>query len=155
MPTIVPVTGDPTAAQSLFHEYGEWLRATQSCGANYPVLDGEIGSMPAAYTTRNGEVLFALVDGQPAACIAYRALPDTPTECEIKRLFVRPAFQGRGLARALVAEAIARASARHYTRAILDTDTSTMPAAHALYLSLGFSEYRPRRGSLADLELNL
>ncbi len=36
---------------------------------------------------------------------------------------------------------------------VLDTDTSTMPSAHALYVSLGFREYRPRRGALADLEL--
>jgi putative acetyltransferase len=155
MPTIVPVTGDPAAAQSLFREYGEWLRDTQSCGTNYPILDAEIASMPAAYTTRNGEVLLAHIDDQAAACIAYRALPDTPTECEIKRLYVRPAFQGRGLARALVAEAISRACARHYTRAILDTDTSTMPAAHALYLSLGFRECAPRDGALAFLDLNL
>jgi GNAT superfamily N-acetyltransferase len=156
MPTIVPVTaGDPAAAQSLFREYGQWLRTTKSCGTNYPILDDEIASMPASYTTRNGEVLLALIDGQPAACIAYRALPDTPAECEIKRLFVRPPFEHRGLARALVAEALARARARHFTRAILDTDTGTMPAAHALYLSLGFREYAPRQGSLAYLDLAL
>ena len=153
MPEIIPVTADPTAAQSLLREYGQWLRATQTCGANYPILDAEIASMPAAYTTRNGEVLLAMVDDQPAACIAYRALPDIPTECEIKRLYVRPAFQGQGLARALVTEALTRARARHFTRVILDTDTSTMPAAHALYLSLGFREYAPRQGFLAYLDL--
>ena len=153
MPTIISVASDPTAAQSLFREYDQWLRATRSCGANFPVLDAEIASMPTAYTGRNGEVLLAHIDDQPAACIAYRALTHTPTECEIKRLYVRPAFQGRGIARTLVAEALARASTRYYTRAILDTDTSTMPGAHALYLSLGFREYAPRQGSLAYLDL--
>jgi putative acetyltransferase len=157
MPVIAPVAEDSAilAAQVLLREYGRWLRATQSCGTNYPVLDTEIACMPATYTNRNGEVLLALLDGQPAACIAYRALPDTPTECEIKRLYVRPAFQGRGLARALVAEALTRAGTRHFTRAILDTDTSTMPAAHALYLSLGFREYSRRDGALAFLDRNL
>jgi putative acetyltransferase len=157
MPVIAPVADDFAiiVAQSLFHEYGQWLRDTQSCGTNYPNLDAEIASMPAAYTSRNGEVLLALMDGQPTACIAYRAQPGTPAECEIKRLYVRPAFQGRGLARALIAEALTRAAARHFTRAILDTDTSTMPAAHALYLSLSFREYAPRQGSVAYLDLRL
>jgi hypothetical protein len=35
---------------------------------------------------------------------------------------------------------------------ILDTDTSTMPAAHALYLKLGFREYRPVDGNLTFLD---
>jgi putative acetyltransferase len=142
------------AAQSLFREYEAFLRATQSCGTNYPVLDTEIATMPAAYADRNGEVLLAYADEQPAACIAYRAINE-PATCEIKRIFVRPEFRGQGLARLLFAEAIARATARCFTRVILDTDTGTMPAALKLYLDFGFREYAPRNGALAFLDLTL
>jgi GNAT superfamily N-acetyltransferase len=136
------------AARAMFGEYENWLRTTKSCGSNYPVLDDEIISMPAAYADRAGEVLLALINNEPAACIAWRSTAE-PGSFEIKRLFVRPAFRGQGLARMLILEAMRRIGP---CRIVLDTDTSTMPGAHALYLSLGFREYRPRRGSLADLE---
>jgi GNAT superfamily N-acetyltransferase len=137
------------AAQAMFGEYENWLRTTKSCGAHSPILDDEIASLPAAYSGRGGQVLLAVIDEEPAACIAWRSV-EIAGSFEIKRLYVRPAFRGRGLARAMVVEAIRRIGPH---RIVLDTDTGTMPAAHALYLSLGFREYRPRRGSLADLEL--
>jgi len=93
--------------------------------------------------------------GSPPPASPTAPSPTPPPNARSKRLYVRPAFQGRGLARALVAEALTHAAARHFTRAILDTDTSTMPAAHALYLNLGFQEYAPRQGSLTYLDLRL
>jgi len=151
MLNIAPVADEASgrAAQSLFREYADWLRATKSCGANYPALEEEIASLPAAYAERGGDVLLAVIDEQPAACIAWRPAGDAES-FEIKRLYVRPAFRGQGLARTLILEAI-RGIGPH--RIVLDTDTGTMPRAHALYRSLGFREYKPRRGLLADLEL--
>jgi GNAT superfamily N-acetyltransferase len=145
-------------ARELFRLYYEFLQSTQSCGSHLPKLDDEIAALPTAYTTQNGEVLLAFVKDIPAACIAYRAVvpgnQDDPQTCDIKRLFVHPSFRGHGLSRILVAEVLTRARARNYTRAILDTDTTTMPAAHALYLALGFREYR-REDNLTYLELPL
>ena len=145
-------------ARELFRLYYEFLQSTQSCGSHPPKLDDEIATLPTAYTTQNGEVLLALVENIAAACMAYRAVvpgnQDDPQTCDIKRLFVHPNFRGHGLSRILVAEVITRAKARNFTRAILDTDTKTMPAAHALYLALGFREYR-REDNLAYLELAL
>jgi GNAT superfamily N-acetyltransferase len=141
-------------ARDLFCLYYEFLVSTQSCGAHLPKLDDEIATLPTAYTSQNGEVMLAFVDDKPAACIAYRATPDDPATADIKRLFVHPDFRGHSLSRALVAEAMTRARARNYTRAILDTDTTTMQAAHALYLALGFTEYK-REDNLTYLELHL
>lgn len=38
------------------------------------------------------------VDGVPAGCILYRPLPNLGSAGEIKRLYVRAAYRGRGLA---------------------------------------------------------
>ena len=156
----VPNEASPLAeqARTLFRLYYEFLEATRSCGTHLPKLDEEIKTLPTAYTSNGGEILLALVDDQPAACIAYRAVPsnnpDAPQTCDVKRLFVHPDYRSQGLSRALISEVLTRAKARNFTRAILDTDTSTMAAAHALYLALGFKEYK-RQDNLTYLELPL
>jgi GNAT superfamily N-acetyltransferase len=55
----------------------------------------------------------AYVDGEPAGCVALRALPldDVPAATECKRLYVKPAFRGRGVAGALLAAMEAHAAA--------------------------------------------
>lgn len=139
-------------ARALFREYYAFLQATKSCGAHLPRLDDEIGALPVPYAGQGGEVLVVCVDGSAAACIAYRATAFDSRTCEIKRLFVRTEFRGHGLARKLIVEAMDRAAGSGFTRVILDTDTSTMPAAYALYLKLGFREYRPVDGNLTFLD---
>ena len=151
----VPNEASPLAerARALFRLYYEFLVSTKSCGSHLPKLDDEIATLPSAYTGNSGEVLLALIDDVSAGCIAYRVTDDQQT-CDIKRLFVHPDFRGHGLSRALIAEVIARAKARNFNRAILDTDTTTMAAAHALYVAVGFKEYK-RQDNLTYLELDL
>jgi GNAT superfamily N-acetyltransferase len=162
MTIIVSVPASPSDplnvhARKLFRQYAQFLVETGSCGSHMPRLAEETASLPEPYTSRGGGLLLALVDGQPAACIAFRTAGEDPSgqSCEIKRLFVLPECRGHGLARRLVAKALAQARARHFTRAILDTDADTMPAALALYLSLGFRPYQPQQENLSFLELPL
>ena len=153
---------DPSAEQAriLFRHYADFLREKFACGTfDFARFEEEIAALPAPYAARGGELLLATLNGIPAGCLGFRATAGEATceaaTCEIKRLFVLPAFRGHSLARTLVAEALRRIAARNFTRVILDTDTINMPAAHALYLSFGFVEYARKEHHLAFLQLSL
>jgi GNAT superfamily N-acetyltransferase len=148
-------------ARTLFAAYREFLETIESTHCfNFARYLEEIAALPAPYTDANGELLLAVVDSDAAACIAYRhAAPEPETTCEIKRLFVQPTHRKQGLARLLIADSMRRAAARGFTRAILDTDIVSMPAAYATYRTFGFTEYAPTQGpnppSLRFLERRL
>lgn len=80
--------------------------------------------------------LVAVVDGRAVACTAWRALPEDGA-AELSRMYVRPAFRGRGIARQLIVavEEEALAAGRPVIR--LETG-SYLPAAIALYRSSGY-----------------
>ncbi|MFO0837994.1 MAG: GNAT family N-acetyltransferase [Phycisphaerae bacterium] len=120
----------------LFREYAESL----GFSLDFQQFEQELATLPGRYAPPGGTILLALVDGQTAGCVALRPLE--PGICEMKRLYVRPAFRGSGAGRALVQATIERAAQAGYQRMRLDT-LATMTAARGLYESLGFSRVAP------------
>ena len=104
----------------------------------------ELDTLPGDYAEPAGVLIMATIDGMPAGCCAFRPLvsSDHLNACEMKRLFVRPAFRGFGLGRLLVEQVMARASLAGYSNMLLDT-LSDMEAARALYQEVGFVEVAP------------
>lgn len=107
-------------------------------------FEEELASLPGAYAPPGGALLLASVDGAIAGSGAFRSLPDAdyPNACEMKRLFVRPAFRRFGLGRLLAQALMDRATEAGYSSMLLDT-LDDMEAARGLYESLGFVEVPP------------
>ncbi len=117
--------------RDLFLEYGQSL----SFHICFEGFQREVAGLPGDYAPPTGRLFLALCDGQPAGCVALRKVAQDTGE--LKRLYVRPAFRGRGLGRALALRVIEEAREIGYARLQLDTLPS-MTAARALYASLGF-----------------
>lgn len=121
------------ACASLMAEYGRMLPAPLQPGP------GEL-ALPGAYVRPSGRLLLARIAGEPAGCVALRAL--TAQDGEMKRLFVRPDYRGMGFGRMLAECAIDEARAIGYRTLKLDT-LPTMEAARAMYTALGFKDCPP------------
>ena len=90
----------------------------------------------------HGTLLMCVVEKGAAGCVAVR--PWQAVACEMKRLYVREAFKGRGCGLFLAKRAIEWAQRAGYRRMLLDT-LPTMTAAQRLYEGLGFRDVAPYR----------
>jgi len=128
------------AARQIVREYAEQL-GIDLCFQHF---DAELAELPQHYAEPQGLFLLALVDGEVAGCGGFRPQPDVdyPNACEMKRLFVRPAFRRFGLGRLIAQGLIDRALEAGYSTMLLDT-LDDMEAARGLYETLGFEEVPP------------
>ncbi len=119
-------------ARALFAEYAAFLEEDLA----YERFADELTSLADSYVV----ILLARDGGAPAAAVGLKRLEDGV--CEMKRLYCRPAFRGRGLGRALCAVLFAEARARGFRRMRLDT-LARLGEAVALYRALGFRRIAP------------
>jgi ribosomal protein S18 acetylase RimI-like enzyme len=119
-------------------------------------VSDELTGLPGKYARPTGVVLIARDGDEAAGAIAYRMVE--PGVAEMKRLYVRPDFQGLGIGKALAEAVIAEAREIGYSSMRLDTVPS-MGRAQGLYRALGFREIPPYRFNpvpgTAFLELRL
>ena len=128
---------DLDTVRTLFREYQDFINVSLC----FQSFDEELASLPGKYSAeKRGSLYLAEIDGTPAGCVAYYRTDEQT--CELKRLFVRPAFHRRGLGRALMDRAINDSTNAGYETMILDT-LKRLEGAQELYDQLGFSEIEP------------
>jgi ribosomal protein S18 acetylase RimI-like enzyme len=98
-------------------------------------FEKELAELPGEYARPRGKLLLGSLEGQVAGCVALRGLYDET--CEMKRLYLRPGFRGKGAGRALATAIMGEARKLGYKKMRLDT-LATMREARTLYDSLGF-----------------
>jgi ribosomal protein S18 acetylase RimI-like enzyme len=123
--------------RELFQEYAQSL-GFSLC---FQSFDQELAGLPGAYAPPDGRLLLAEYDGETAGCIALRKIE--ADVCEMKRLYTRPKFRGKGLGRTMAEAVIHDARALGYRFMRLDTVEPIMKTAVALYRRLGFKEIAP------------
>jgi N-acetylglutamate synthase-like GNAT family acetyltransferase len=105
-------------------------------------FEEELRDIEALYNKPGKVKLIAVdeTDGAVMGCVALRLL--SLDIAEMKRLYVDPAFRGRGIGHALVDAILAKARAIGFRQMVLDTSFA-MKAAISLYLGLGFTPIEP------------
>mgnify|MGYP003959572837 FL=1 len=120
----------------LFLEYAETL-GFSLC---FQGFDEELENLPGKYATPKGCILLAWDKLDCGGCVGLRPLNDTV--CEMKRLYIKPAYRGTGLGRLLAEKILKFANESNYSKIVLDT-LSSMDSAQGLYRSLGFAVTDP------------
>jgi ribosomal protein S18 acetylase RimI-like enzyme len=136
---IVEATAGPDldTVRTLFQEYAKSI-GISLC---FQGFDEELAGLPGRYAPPGGTILLALAGDNIAGCVAVRPL-DEPGVCEMKRLYVRPAFRGLKLGLGLAQAAIEKSRSAGYRAMRLDTLPS-MASAIAMYERLGFVDIPP------------
>ena len=131
-------SSDLEAVRALLREYAVHLNA--SLGAEHICLteyEKELAGLPSPYQIML--IAFAIDDHgneEVAGCVLLKPIEGA---CEMKRLWVRPQFQGLGIGRKLAEELIDGARQHGYSAMYLDTVPAAMKAAYHLYRALGFA----------------
>jgi putative acetyltransferase len=130
------VEADIPAIRERFREYAQWLQI-DLC---FQGFEKELAALPGDYAPPRGRLLVATDGDHIIGCVAVRPFGAADSgDCEMKRLYVVPAFRGQGIARRLADRLIGEAREAGYRRMLLDT-LQQMEAARALYAQLGFAE---------------
>ena len=131
-----------STARDLMLEYAQWL-GFDLC---FQGFEEELRALPGKYAPPAGRLLLASWEGQVAGMGALRPM-DEAGACEMKRLYVRPAFRGHAIGLTLAEKLVRDAREIGYARMRLDTVPGKMDRAIAMYRQLGFREIGPYYGT--------
>ena len=129
----------------LFKEYANYLDIDLA----FQNFNEELESLPGDYSLPEGCLLLAFYKNKLVGCVALRKFDEGM--CEMKRLYVRLEYRGKGIGKALAKQILNTARKLGYAHMRLDT-LPFMKEAITLYLSLGFKEivsyrYNPYKGA--------
>jgi ribosomal protein S18 acetylase RimI-like enzyme len=137
----------PQTVRTLFLEYTDDLLRQKPDFAGYLAqqnYEAELSDLRHKYGPPEGRLYILWADSQAAGCIALKKLDGK--SCELKRLYVRPAYRRQHFARLLVQRILDDARAIGYEKILLDT-FPFLTSAIALYRSAGFYDIPSYNGT--------
>ena len=150
---LVPAYSHQKEIAELFSEYTDMLVEGDPKFKAYLDLqnyDEELAHLEHKYGLPEGRLYLALLDGESVGCVGLRKI-DTDA-CELKRLYVRPAYRGKGIGRVLMDRILSDARAIGYRVMLLDTLPFLRPAL-SLYKAYGFEEIERYNDSPMDTSI--
>jgi GNAT superfamily N-acetyltransferase len=135
---------DRDRVRELFAEYLQWAngRVNTEFGVNFDIaamLEDDMAKLDI-FLPPDGRLLLATEESLAAGIACLKRLRKGIGE--IKRMYVRPEFRGKGIGRALLEKLIAEAKEIGYSTVRLDS-ARFMKEAQALHRSAGFHEIEP------------
>jgi putative acetyltransferase len=120
-------------AASLFREYASWL----NIDLGFQHFEKELLELKKMYAAPTGGIIICKMGTDYIGCIAIRSIDDSVAE--LKRMYVKPAFQKHGIGSMLLEGALSLANTLGYKKIRLDTLSNMTPAIN-LYKKYGFYE---------------
>jgi putative acetyltransferase len=125
----------------LLSEYGTYMFELLNLAAGKEQFFQELALLPMPdFCPPNGAYLLVLVNEIAVGCAAIKRWD--AVSCELKRMYLRPLFRGRGMGEALCRFALEHCRKMGYQRVLLDTNEE-MAAAVQLYQKCGFFPIPP------------
>ena len=138
---IVKECNDTDVVKNLFTEYSQ-IKGAESC---FVTFDKELADLKAFYS--GGALLVGYEDDTPIACIAIKKLTDDT--CEAKRLFIKPAYRGKGYARIMLNTMLDKAKELGFKEVTFTTKPAVMLIGYGLYKRMGFEETGEENGTVS------
>lgn len=127
---------DYETAKLLFREYAALI----NIDLTFQKFDDELSDISKMYAPPSGGIILCKADEKFVGCIAIRKIEDSI--CELKRMYVNPNFQRKGIGKVLLEKALDLAINYNYKLIRLDTLNYMAPAIY-LYKQYGFYEIEP------------
>jgi putative acetyltransferase len=118
----------------IIHLFGEYITELNE-DLGFQNVGGEIENPLKKYGGPAGCILLAYENDTAVGCVALQPLPGNI--CEMKRLYIKPAYRKSGIGKLMVEKILQEASDKRYTAMVLDTLERLQPAIR-LYEQFGF-----------------
>lgn len=120
-------------ASLLFQEYANWLNIDLS----FQNFEEELQSLKEMYSGQKATLILGYDKLNCIACVGVRQIDEVTAE--LKRMYVKPAHQRKGIGQSLLKESLSFAKNAGYDKIRLDTLEHMFPAMN-LYLNNGFNK---------------
>lgn len=150
---IIPAYNFLKEINILFSEYTQMLIEGDSSFQKYLEIQNyeeELEHLDVKYGMPDGRLYIAFYGGELAGCIGLRKIDER--NCEMKRLYVRPAFRGKNIGSKLIQQIITDAKEAGYSHMLLDTLPFLKSAVH-MYKAYGFYEISSYNDSPMDTSI--